>query len=170
MLIRPATLADAPALAAVEIASWRAAYQGLMPAAFLAQLSVAEKTRAWQHNLAKHGPAGRKRVLVACAATEVIGFERVGVMEEASREGLLYLLYVLPQHWGHGVGQTLLAAALSEFRHWGVTLAQLWVLRDNVRARQFYARQGWQENGQTSTADYGGVALEALGYQRPLDD
>ena len=38
--LREATPADAPALAAVQVASWRAAYRGLMPDGVLAGLSV----------------------------------------------------------------------------------------------------------------------------------
>ena len=38
--IRPATPADAPAIAAIHVASWQATYPGIMPAAFLAGLSV----------------------------------------------------------------------------------------------------------------------------------
>ena len=42
--VRRATPEDGAALAAVEVRSWRAAYRGLMPDAFLDGISEAEKT------------------------------------------------------------------------------------------------------------------------------
>jgi hypothetical protein len=39
-MIRQAILEDAEAIAKVHVASWQAAYKGLMPAEFLASLSV----------------------------------------------------------------------------------------------------------------------------------
>jgi hypothetical protein len=45
--VRRATAEDAPALAAVELTGWRAAYRGLMPDAFLDGLSEAAKAADW---------------------------------------------------------------------------------------------------------------------------
>jgi hypothetical protein len=45
----------------------------------------------------------------------------------------------------------------------------LWVLRTNQRARAFYENLGWKPDGQTTTADYGGIALEALCYRRTVE-
>jgi GNAT superfamily N-acetyltransferase len=167
--LRRATPADAAALAAVEVASWRAAYRGLMPDAFLNALSETEKTAHWRENLLKHGQLGRKRVVVALADERIIGFVRIGAEQDTSEAGLLYLLYALPEHWGHGVGRRLMSAALDELRDLGLRQALLWVLRDNQRARRFYEMQGWLEDGQVSADDYGGVELEARRYRRTLD-
>src|SRR5438067_1459876 len=96
--LRRATADDATSVAAVEVASWRAAYRGLMPDAFLDRLSTAEKVEGWRRNLLKHQASGRKRVLVALGDAAVIGFTRIGP-EQGDREvGLVYLLYVLPDY------------------------------------------------------------------------
>jgi GNAT superfamily N-acetyltransferase len=139
-----------------------------MPDAFLDQLCEVDQTDSWRRNLLKHGVSGRKRVLVAVGGAGVIGFVRVGPAAEASEIGLVYLLYVLPQYWGCRVGQTLMRAAIGELHKLGMREAVLWVLRDNQRARQFYDRLGWRPNGQTHSAAYGGVQLEALCYQQTL--
>ena len=97
IVVRPATPEDAGSLALVEVTSWRPAYRGLMPDALLDALSEVEKTAGWRQNLLKHGAAGRKRVRVAVADVEVMGFVRVGLVAEASQVGLVYLLYVLPE-------------------------------------------------------------------------
>ncbi len=168
ILVRRATPDDAASLAAVEVTSWRAAYRGLMPDAFLDRLSAEEKTASWRRNLLKHGPSGRKRLRVAIGDDGVIGFVRVGSMWDAGEVGLVYLLYVLPDYWGHGVGTALMSAALDDLRDLGMREAVLWVLRDNQRARRFYEGLGWRPDGRTTTEDYGGVAVEAWCYRREL--
>ena len=67
-----ATADDAVSLAAVEMASWRAAYRGLMPDAFLDGLSEEAKTEDWRRSLLKYGASGRKRVLVAGFYTKLL--------------------------------------------------------------------------------------------------
>jgi GNAT superfamily N-acetyltransferase len=133
--LRHATPDDAALLAAVEVASWRAAYRGLMPDVFLNRLSEAEKTADWRQNLLKRGPSGRKRVCVAIGDAGVIGFVRVGPIMDEGEVGLVYLLYVLPEHWSHGVG----AALMQDLCDLGMSEATLWVLRDNLHARRFIA-------------------------------
>jgi GNAT superfamily N-acetyltransferase len=168
--VRQATPEAAAALATAEIASWRAAYQGLMPNTLLSGLSHKEKTERWRQNLWKHGASGRKRVLVAVSDTVTIGFVRVGCDLKDCDIGLVYLLYVLPKHWRHGVGTALMGAGMDELRDMGVREAILWVLRDNQRARAFYERLGWLSDGRTTTENYGGVELEALCYRRSIQD
>src|SRR3982751_1460991 len=102
--VRQATSPDAASLATIEIASWRAAYQGVMPDALLNGLSHEAKTESWRQNLLKHGTSGRKRVLMAVSDTVAIGFVRLGINDENDQIGLVYLLCVLPEHWRHGVG------------------------------------------------------------------
>jgi GNAT superfamily N-acetyltransferase len=169
ILLRRATPEDAAALAAVEVTSWRAAYRGLMPDAFLEGLSEEGLTAGWRANLLKHAAQGRKRVLVAVRAAGVIGFVRVGLGWDMGEVGLVYLLYVLPEHWNSGVGTTLMRAAIDELRDLGMCEAVLWVLRDNQRARVFYEGLGWRPDGRTTNADYGGVQLEALCYRYHAD-
>jgi RimJ/RimL family protein N-acetyltransferase len=166
ILVRRATPEDAEAVAAVEVASWRAAYGGLMPDAFLGALSEAEKAASWRQNLLKHGASGRKRLLVAIDDGGVVGLVRVGPDADAGGTGLVYLLYVLPTYWGRRVGKTLMSAAMDELRDLGMSEAVLWVLRDNQRARRLYERLGWRRDGRTSREDYGGVELEAWCYRR----
>lgn len=169
ILVRPAAVEDADALAMIEVESWQAAYRGLMPDAFLDGLPQAEKAESWRRTLSNLGYPGGKRVLVAAGEAGLVGLVSVGPTPGPENQGLIYLLYILPEYWGRGVGQDLMSAALQELQNLGISEAILWVLRDNRRARRFYEQHGWRENGQTSSADYGGVELEALCYQRTLN-
>jgi len=56
-------------------------------------------------------------------------------------------LYVLPEWWGRGVGRALHDEVLERLRAVGCERCHLWVLEHNDRARRFYERLGWAENG-----------------------
>lgn len=154
-MIRPATVADAGAIGEVHVASWRAAYAGLIPDDFLAGLSAESRAASWARLIGDGG-----RVLVAEEDGVIAGFAAYG-------DGRLYALYLLPEYWGRGLGRALhdrVVADLSGDR------AVLWVLATNERAKAFYVRQGWVDDGvtQTETVDDGRVTLEERRFSRPL--
>lgn len=79
-IVRPASTADARAIAAVHVASWRAAYQSMLPADYLASLSVTEREARWTQTLSD-GPA---RVLVALTGGRLVktgGVREVGAQQ-----------------------------------------------------------------------------------------
>lgn len=152
--IRDATPADAHALATVQVASWRAAYRGLMPDEVLAGLSVPDLDRVWSDRFTAR-PA-RTPVLVATEQRRIVGFAAAGPpLVPTDRAdptlGDLYALYLDPEHWGRGIGAPLQAAALDRLVTEGCTHAGLWVLDGNDRARRFYLRTGWADTGRTRT-------------------
>jgi GNAT superfamily N-acetyltransferase len=90
--------------------------------------------------------------------------EAVGV---AAIERWLNGLYVLPERWGSKVAPALHEAALDAIRAAGKAGAHLWVLEANARARRFYERRGWRENGTTRVVPYPPNPLD-LGYSLEL--
>ena len=54
MDIRPATPADANALAKLHIDSWRAAYRGLVPDPHLASLDYDRRAQRFRESLSRH--------------------------------------------------------------------------------------------------------------------
>jgi GNAT superfamily N-acetyltransferase len=63
-------------------------------------------------------------------------------------------LYVLPSSWRRGVGRELHDEVLNRLRERGSALCHLWVLEHNDRARRFYERLGWRENGDTRVVPF----------------
>jgi GNAT superfamily N-acetyltransferase len=72
-------------------------------------------------------------------------------------------LYVVPEWWGKGVGDELHDRALEIVRDLGSAQIHLWVLEANARARRFYERRGWLENGQTRVVPFPPNPLD-IGY------
>ena len=167
VVIRPATVADAPQIARIHIASWREAHAGVVPADYLAGLDVEARTRAWQDVLRDAGEQGTvTSVQVAEDEGELVGFVSVVPSrdEDAERNTLeIATLYIVPGRWGHGVARELMRAALADVPEAPVTL---WVLAANERARHFYRRHGFAADGVERLDEFGGEMLKVLRYRR----
>jgi RimJ/RimL family protein N-acetyltransferase len=74
---------------------------------------------------------------------------------------------VRPEHWGSGLADTVVDAALDDMAAGGAQQARLWVLTANVRARRFYERTGWAPTGKVSRSQFV-PHPEMLEYERPL--
>ena len=121
MILRPATLADAPAIAQVL----RAAFRVSLP--FLPELHTTEEDLAF---------AGRLLVDDTVWVAEISG--AVGGYI-AFRPGWIDHLFIHPDHQGQGVGPALLAKALEDGQP-----RQLWTFQENARARRFYEARGFR--------------------------
>ena len=146
--LRDAVQDDAPAIARALVAAWRAAYAGIIGAAFLESMDVDLIARSWARTLAR-GMAARP--IVAVVGGDVVGFCQFGVPrdEAAANAGELYALNLLPDCWGRGLGTVLLRAAAERLRVRGYSEAYLWVAEGNQRAMDLYLRHGWRDTGMT---------------------
>jgi ribosomal protein S18 acetylase RimI-like enzyme len=147
--IRSATPADAKALAELQLASYRAAYQGLLPAAVLASLRAEDREQRWQASL--NDP--QRHTLIAAdgeAGSAPIGFAEVGPSRDDDAEagtGELIALHVAQAQWRRGLGRTLTRMAMATLAADGYSAATLWVLTGNSRARAFYQAMSWHHDG-----------------------
>lgn len=170
MEIRPAETTDARAIAAVHVASWRAAYARLVPDDVLADLSVDRRETMWRDNLVRsEWPARGTLVLLSDAA--VVGFASVGPSRDddtTAGTGELWAIYLHPDHWGTGSGRRLLSEAVTRLDDAGFDRATLWVLAGNDRARRFYAADGWSPDGAERAETRPGFVLDEVRYARTL--
>jgi ribosomal protein S18 acetylase RimI-like enzyme len=100
----------------------------------------------------------------------VVGFTVVGPAQDPEGAGELYAINVDPDHWGTGVGRTLLAAAQAELTRLGYTEAVLWVLPHNASARRFYEVAAWITDGIQRTSEVLGVVVPEVRYRQRLQD
>ena len=155
-MIRPARPADAGPLALCHLACWREAYTGMVGPDRLspALAAVDQRTARWRRIL-----AGEHGTLVAEQDGDIVGFASVGPGrdEDLDLGSELYALYVRQAHWGRGVGHRLITAAVGDEDGF------LWVLRDNARARAFYARHGYRPDGTEKLEEhFGGVEIRMV--------
>jgi ribosomal protein S18 acetylase RimI-like enzyme len=143
-LVRQATEADLPAIAAVHLASWRAAYRDVVPEDVLLRRSIQDCSAGWRATLARE-PAN---VTLACAPDgRIHGVCWAGTVVDAERsapfEFEIFGLHVAPGSQRRGIGASLLRQALARAsRREGRNSAIAWTLKDLPSSRQFYRRAG----------------------------
>ena len=148
--MRPATPADAGAVAAAQLGSWRSG--GAPPE--VAALPEAEVAAAWEQAI-RFAPSPRHRVLAACAGAEVVGFAALAPGDDG-RSGELLELHVRPDRRREGHGSRLLAASVDHLRALGASTATAWVGAGDDAARAFLADAGWAPDGSRRTLDLRG--------------
>jgi GNAT superfamily N-acetyltransferase len=154
--IRPATLADAAEIARIWREGWRDGHLGHTPV----ELVEARTDASFDHRAVERVPD----TTVATVDGDVVGFTVV-VGDEAEQ------VYVDRAARGSGVAEILLAEAERQVAAAGHARIWLAVAAGNGRARRFYERSGWQDDG---AFDYqadgpsGPIAVPCHRYVRDL--
>jgi GNAT superfamily N-acetyltransferase len=151
--IRRAGPEDARAVAEVHVGSWRHAYRGLLPDAYLDRLSVDDREAMWREAFGEVASGA----FVAEAGDRIVGFASFGPSRDQDAgdgTGEIPAIYVEPSVLGAGVGRELLRAATAALRAEGFGRATLWVLEANERARRFYEKAGWSWDGTVDRHDF----------------
>jgi RimJ/RimL family protein N-acetyltransferase len=165
--IRPATREDADAIAALHLASYRAAYEGLLPVEVLSSLRAEDRRRRWRVSL--NDP--QRRTLIAQDTDDtaaVIGFAEVGPSRDDDAEvetGELMALHVTQSRWRHGAGRALHDTAVTTLATQGFQAVTLWVLTGNSRARAFYEAMGWNDDGTAREHLAWGIQVPEVRYR-----
>jgi len=169
MELRRAQPIDAMDVARVHVRSWKIAYRNLMPDDYLDQLRPED--RASKYDFGNLDPL-KPNTIVATEGGEVRGFATTGPTRDASISGYgeLFALYVDPDHWGRGIGVTLISAARARLFEQGFRRALLWVLAGNLRAEVFYRKDRWAPDGALRTDEVWGLKVSEIRYQRQLAD
>ena len=168
--VRPATDRDAQAIAQIHVATWQAAYTGLMPAEHLAQMTLEKRQAYWSEAI----EFGEPQVLVATCDGQVVGFvgyDRSRDAKTRATVGEIWALYVSPAHWRQGVGLALWDGARDGLKEEGCTQVTLWVLLQNERALEFFEHAAGFKRDMTTlkSVDFGSAKLEEIRLKRAVD-
>ena len=133
--VRAATSEDVSTLAALHVATWRAAYSELLPPGVLDELDAPHLREVWADAI-----KGGATVLIATEGDDPVGFVVAGPAPEedvaaadgalppdAGRTVLVSTLLVEPRWGRRGHGGRLLAAAAAALRDAGATRGIAWV-------------------------------------------
>ena len=166
--LRDAQPGDAEAIAAVHVASWRAAYRHLLPDDLLDGLSVDDRARWWRRLL--EAPRG-DHVVVAERDGATEGFVHVALgPPDGPDRGELVTLYLLPDRWGTGLGARLHDVGLDRLAGAGCAEARVWMLSTNERARRFYVRHGWERTPEVRIQQFRAATVVDHRFARALAD
>jgi len=159
--ICPAGPGDAGDLARVHVQAWRETYPGLLPQAYLDNLSVPRHARLWRGRLM----STREVTLAAEDADGVVGYCSGGESRIPGDGGAeISTLYVLRRAQGAGLGRRLLTDTARVLAARGAASLVIWVLRDNTPARGFYEHLGGKLDG-ARMETVGGRLIPSVAYR-----
>lgn len=165
-MLRLATIEDAETIAAIHVRTWQTAYEGIVPAQFLASLSIQERTKLWRTAISEH----HGTVVLAGASQKEVGFISFGPSrdEDGTDKAEIYAIYVLPQFRHQGIGRELLDEAERRVEGQHFIAFTLWVLEKNAQARQFYEARGFRLDANCREETIGGSLLTELRYEKSM--
>ncbi len=132
VFLRPATVEDISSIASIWHRGWQDGHVGHVPE----ELTIARTEPSFRTRAAQRLPD----TTIAEVGGAVAGFVVV-VGDEVEQ------MYVGEDHRGSGVASVLLAEAERRVRQGGHDAAWLAVVAGNERARRFYAKCGWIDEG-----------------------
>jgi GNAT superfamily N-acetyltransferase len=142
VVIRPATPADAAAIAQVRVDAWRVTYRGMIPESYLAAMKVEDSAAMWLRVLSANAEA--VCVFVAEDDGAVVGFASGNRLAPPKHgfDAELSAIYLARDHQRSGIGTRLLGAVAGTLQTRGATGLLTWVIAGNRPARTFYEQLG----------------------------
>lgn len=141
--VRAAKVEDAEAIATINVACWRSAYNGIIDPDILANRSIDESADRWRGYLSRS--SDRPAVIVAEQDRKVLSFgsaiaQRDPHLAVLGYSGEISTLYVAPGQQGRGIGSRLLRSLACNLVKDGHISGSVWVLEHNASGRRFYER------------------------------
>ena len=149
---------DLAAVSNIYEQSWRYAYKGIIPQAYLDSIPHGR----WISGINMNG----RTDIGAFEDGRIVGTASFGALrwEKFSDWGEIVSVYLLPEYMGRGVGSAFMERCTAELRALGCSRILLWVLEENVRARRFYEKQGFTATGEYMDDNIGGRDLREIMY------
>ncbi len=163
--LRDACTGDALAVARVHVRSWQRGYRGLSRTT--CSDALRPEARAARYAFDDPDPC-RPATVLAVEREAIRGFATTAPSTDDALIGELIALYVDPDHWGGGIGRALMDEARGRLARQGFSSACLWLFAGNERAARFYRSGGWVPDGRRRTDVVWGIAVDVIGYRRPL--
>jgi ribosomal protein S18 acetylase RimI-like enzyme len=165
--LRRATMKDAPELAQIHVAAWHEAYRGTVPDSFLEQFTVQRRLKRFQEFLADNSA----ETYIVEYESRIVGFLTLGGCRdegvERSTTGEIWGIYIRPAYWRRGFGRFLCQQGQNRLAAQDFSIATLWVLEANKRARSFYQAMGFKADGTRKVLQFG-IPVPAIRYRKNL--
>ena len=164
IVYREAKVEDIPQIARVHVESWRKSFAGIVPQAFLDQMSIEKRAQAFEERFFRD--TFYKMFVAESLENGIVGFASFGAArDEKPFDAELYAIYFLPEFQRKGIGGALFKACQREISANGLNSMYL-VSLDVSPYRVFYEKMGGRIVGE-GTHDLGGVAHKTVIYGWP---
>lgn len=146
------------AIGKIYVDSWKSAYVGIVPQDYLNSLDEEQ----WASKLDNPN----RKTLLCIDSNKIIGTSSFGKSRNKQFEtfGEIISIYLLPDYIGKGFGKLLMESVISELEKLGYKDVFLWVLEENIKARNFYQKFGFTQTNDFFDINIGGKALREIRY------
>ena len=172
MEIISATAEMADDIAEIGFASWNAAYAGIVPGEFLVSYTPGKRAAALRRALVTRTEEYEYYLFRNCGAA--VGYAIIGPPQgdEAPKyAGEIHAVYFVQDSWGKGLAGEAMSFCIERLKLLGYESVVLWVLEDNMRARSFYQKHGFSDDGHGKEINIGKPLFEIryfLDFSRTL--
>jgi ribosomal protein S18 acetylase RimI-like enzyme len=151
---------------ALQVASWRAVYGGLLPGEVVEGLGgeeAREQFRSQWTAALESPPTSRHRLVVATdedgGVRAVTGFAAFGPAGDPdlwpATDAEVFALHVDPERVRQGHGSRLVNACVDTLVEAGFTTVHVWVPEEENALRSFFEASGWRPDGARREIDMG---------------
>lgn len=143
--VRMAVLEDAEVLGHIIVESWKSAYKNIIPEDEIVRYLDKQKRKQQFEKFIQD-----KEIVLIGFYNEIpcgLVFANKENDEELEDTGSIYSIYTLQQYWGKGIAYKLMDKAVDILKEEGCKHISLWVYEENIRARKFYEKCGFQFDG-----------------------
>lgn len=145
-LIRYANLEDSDVLGKIHSGSSQAAFKGIITDHILNDVfSIERRTKRFISELSEGSP----RTALVFEENEPAGLISFGKCRYGNNDKSwleIWRIYLTPKFWGSGVANELIEWGINEILKESFTNIELWVLEENMRARNFYEKVGFKHD------------------------
>lgn len=146
--IRYANIEDVEAMALIHSKSFQQAFKGIIPDDVLKEKFSYERLRDHLHQGLKEGTIASCIVFEDDIPVGMQAFIKDTAEGRSDSEIDIGTICLLPEYWGKHIGSEFIVWGLEALKSKGYTKVALWVVEENLRARSFYEKVGFQHDGE----------------------
>jgi RimJ/RimL family protein N-acetyltransferase len=143
-LIRYANSNDSDVLGKIHAESSRAGFEGIIPDYILKDVfSIERRTKRFISEISEGSP----KTALAFDENEPAGLISFGKCRYGNNGESwieIWRVYLISKFWGSGISKELIEWGINEILKDNFTNIELWVLEENLRARNFYEKIGFK--------------------------
>lgn len=152
--IRFADFNDSKLLGYIYAKSWKVAYKTIIPDLILDDISAEKREKYFEKALSEK----LEEDVLIFNGNDSVGFLTLGKCRDEDSDsfwGEIWGIYLLPSYWNQGIGTVLINWGINELKNRGFKKVSLWVLEENINARKFYKKIGFQQDGMIKKLNIG---------------
>lgn len=164
VVIRKAEQADVPAMARINVATWRDSYGKFLPRQLMAELSCSQKQTEIENFFVRWEENQAVALVAENKSGEMMAFIIAGKnhRQNLGYTGEIYNLHVAPAFQSQGIGRYLVYRVSQVFRQRNWNTMMVWALAENPSCR-FYEKLGGRVIAQ-DVDEYRGFTAPVIAY------